>query len=492
MFLELKYKWTLKEGQDQDSFFLSNVMRNPSTANDDGSTYLQSARTPWRPLDEKLVPQEEGFTDEELLSKLKGGYGAAAAKLYLNSAVWLRVQSDGDDSKVVDMVPACFEDDAQSGSSGGVGSMLMAEMGKEICGESFPLMKFDTQGSEGQNVEFNFSVEDLDKMCETPRSVSLYPKSAIVSDPRWNFAPEYWYNAGATLSEDVWLDNCQRQQGDGDIFMATSDQGYLQSKYELAFLPRITRMVPSNGAQIIGNMASLKTTPRVSLPGSFNDTVNKSYMWRMFDPIDEDYEAFRDLPFMSAGRGVKVNPYSDSTNVIMAAFANTPVDWRMSSTNNLEDLLSLNATDFNKKYAYCAYADESAYKVAWDELTLLAGEFMDRMRNSPKLDWTENWIDFDWFGDSTKLWGHEFQNARFWGVDKRFLYGFWSDCFAANQQLFLVFVRAEPIMMGGGSINHVPPQLGARAVALVWRDPSMPREPNAPHKTRVLFYRQFE
>ena len=51
-------------------------------------------------------------------------------------------------------------------------------------------------------------------------------------------------------------------------------------------------------------------------------------------------------------------------------------------------------------------------------------------------------------------------------------------------------------MMGGGSARATPPQLGARAVALVWRDPTktaadVSGQPR-PHRTRVLFYRQFD
>ena len=86
----------------------------------------------------------------------------------------------------------------------------------------------------------------------------------------------------------------------------------------------------------------------------------------------------------------------------------------------------------------------------------------------------------------------ETQQVKFWGVDKKFLYGFWKDCFAVKQQLFLVFVRTEPMMMGSGSTTLSPPQLGGRAMALVWRDPAKTGDDEIPHKTRVLFYRQFE
>ena len=502
VFLELEYNW-VKPGNagDTDQYFKGNIANNPGAVNKLGQPNLTSAHTDWRPLDAEGKPVDDGFDDDSLLSKLKGGYSASPATLYFNAAVWLRVKSSGDGERVVDMVPACFEDDKQSGGSsgGGASAQLMSEIGKEICGRTYPLFRFDTEGGKGNSIEFSFSVEELDKMSETPKTVTLYPGAAIVADPRWNFAPEYWYSLGGTLSEDAWLKNCHRDQGDGDIFMATSDQGYLQSIYELAFLPRFKSLVASNGgAQLIGSLTSLERASADGIAQNFGGIPNSGYMWRMFDPMDDDEDAFDKLPFASIGRGMRVNPYSDSTNVIMAAFANTPASWRVASTNNEEELESLSAADYNKKYAYCAYADDESRKVKWADMKELAGRFMDRIRASSSgaaaYDWSKVWDDLDWFGDEKELWGVSFssQNTRFWGADKRFLYGYWRDCFAAEQQLFLVFVRAEPLMMGGGEIGQTPPQLGARAVALVWRDPKAPADASAPHKTRVLFYRQFE
>lgn len=499
LFLELKYRWERRNdmAMSDDEYVLSNVMRNPGSQNSDGTKYLQYAKSMWRPLNSRGEPEPEdgAFSQDNLLSKFMSGYGASAGTVYFNSAVYLRVKSDGDNQKVVDMVPACFEDDVQIGSSGGSGiaGQLMSEIGKQLAGAPYPVLKFDTAGGPGQNVEIVFSVEKLNEFAESPKRVTLYPKSAIVSDPRWNFAPEYWYSMQESLTEESWLKNCHRDEGDGDIFMATSDQGYLQSKYELAFLPRVKNFAPSSGAMIGGSMSSLNNAGRSHIAQSFTDTLNHSYMWKMFDPIDEDYDEFRRFPFANIGSGMKVNPYSDSTNVIISAFANTPVDWRMASTNNTMVLEEMSAADFNKKYAYCAYAEDEANKVTWEELKEFAGTFMDKMRSGDRtLNWSDGWVDLDWFGNETSLWGKELDNAKFWGVDKRYLYGYWSDCFAAEQQLFLIFVRSEPLMMGGGSINHVPPQLGARAVALVWRDPSMPKDSSAPHKTRILFYRHFD
>jgi hypothetical protein len=103
-----------------------------------------------------------------------------------------------------------------------------------------------------------------------------------------------------------------------------------------------------------------------------------------------------------------------------------------------------------------------------------------------------SWRETD-SGDGARLCGIDLKSdLKFWDVDKKYLYGFWKECFAAKQQLFLVFVRAEPMMMGSGAAGHTPPQLGGRAMALVWRDPKRTKNNNTPHKTRVLFYRQFD
>lgn len=54
------------------------------------------------------------------------------------------------------------------------------------------------------------------------------------------------------------------------------------------------------------------------------------------------------------------------------------------------------------------------------------------------------------------------------------------------------------MMMGSDSMDRIPPQLGTRAVALVWRDAHPPLDAEmrqiqgAPHRTRVLFYRQLD
>ena len=189
----------------------------------------------------------------------------------------------------------------------------------------------------------------------------------------------------------------------------------------------------------------------------------------------------------------------------MAAFANTPVDWRHASTNTMDgatDYASMSVADFNKKYAWNEYSESG--KFAWEDLQKVAGHFMWRMRAAGNRSWKSVWNDIDWYGLCSD--GKVFTNGggqdmqitgntdEIWDVDRKFLYGFWRDCFDAKQQLFLVFVRAEPLMLGGGTADQMPPQLGARAVALVWRSPSTSGSTTSgyPHRTRILFYRPLD
>ena len=123
---------------------------------------------------------------------------------------------------------------------------------------------------------------------------------------------------------------------------------------------------------------------------------------------------------------------------------------------------------------------------------------MDRVRASGNAGWKSVWNDLGWYNDGegeflgVKTTGN---TDEMWDADRKFLYGFWRDCFDAKQQLFLIFVRAEPLLLGGGTADQLPPQLGARAVALVWRDPATATsgtENGYPHRTRLLFYKPLD
>ena len=440
------------------------------------------------------------FADNTLSDKINAN-PSWSKKVFLNVAVWLRIKDS--DGKIVDLVPASIADDSSQNSINDPTIGILLRGSQALDGSQWPLLKF------GTGVEFDFGIAGIKNLEDSADPISISPAALMVPDPRHNHIPENWYaESGGSITKAKWLETnlVGGNDRDGDIFMATSDAGYLQSVYELAFLPRFTDLVT------VGNYGNSGTynIPQNNWNGNqyaadAGHTLNEKFMWRTYDPIVENEAAFENLPFTSEGTGMKVNPYSDSTNVLMAAFANTPVDWRHASTNTMDgatDYASMSVADFNKKYAWNEYSESG--KFAWEDLQKVAGHFMWRMRAAGNRSWKSVWNDIDWYGLCSD--GKVFTNGggqdmqitgntdEIWDVDRKFLYGFWRDCFDAKQQLFLVFVRAEPLMLGGGTADQMPPQLGARAVALVWRSPSTSGSTTSgyPHRTRILFYRPLD
>jgi len=436
-------------------------------------------------------------TDFEDPNKLKDIVtGKKPVVVWLNAAVWLLVKN-GDD--VVDMVPACLFDDKNLNNVPGANMILQNNKFRQSLGETYPIFRFDT------GVKFEFSIKGLNALADESKVVKLTPEAAIVADPRFNYAPESWFSVGGNFEPDLWLKNNQtgKDGRDSDIFMATSDAGYMQSKYELAMLPQFTSLKTYGTTKEVGNLQSMAAYNEKTIPSSFDKAVNHDFMWRTYDPFDIDEDAFDELPWTSEGTGFKVNPYSDNRNVLMAAFANTPMDWKRASTNvvhipGVEYFSSLSAAKFNEKYAWNAYTKSESSKMSWTVLEKIADNYMAIIKANGQKDqnlgWTDAWQEMDWFGNDSSFCDVPLDEDTdsIWLADRKFFYGYWRDCFAAKQQLYMVFVRAEPMMMGGDSGALAPPQLSARAMALVWRDPCRVRDDKYPHQTRILFYRQFE
>ena len=164
-----------------------------------------------------------------------------------------------------------------------------------------------------------------------------------------------------------------------------------------------------------------------------------------------------------------------------------------------------------KQFCFNDYSGSEA-PLAWDQLKEIASQL--RLAFSRGQGWdndllgksstaTDQWNK--WWSDKNSFFGlalSSFENP-IHDVDRKFLYSFWKGCFGDRQQLFLIFVRAEPTSMGAGIGDRSPSQLGARAVALVWREPvasittggsgkSSGSSTVQPHRMRILFYHQFE
>ena len=527
-FLQVVKQWTQTRSQDPNT---GAITYSPASAGDNAIvlTGVDGSKTYCG-----LLPLKRNGEVDNSFSTVAGI--TAGNSIRLRMAIWLRVKNG--DGKTVDLVPACLGDDKTFLGVDNYSSMGPA--GCDDLGATYPLMLFN-------GPQITFSVAGLDGLATSPESVTFTPKTVMCPDPRWNWAPEHWYASDSALTSSSWLDEVKTfrradQGRDQDVFMAASDAGYLQSIYELAFLPRVTKKRNEDRDEWHDHNFDGTNVGEFDAPGdgrtawatSANDVRNAAFMWRTYNPYDRtttvegERDVFESFGVVNEGNGVKVNPYSDDTNVVMAAFANTPFDWWAASTNRtssygyISQSDRLNVKEFNKKYAFSAISGNSNAKFAWKDLKRVAQNFIVRLREGLRNDSDFSWEDaYDWLdwsgnishpGDAAVDYfctprsgssGYDVdqldsETDNLWGVDRKFLYGYWRECFAPKQQLFLIFVRAEPSMMGGGAVGKTPPALGARAVALVWRDPN-PTETDCgvsnqprPHRTRVLFYRQFE
>ena len=424
----------------------------------------------------------------------------ASVELTPRVALWLRVKNGNGNYNTTDLVPAgVFEDDAFLGNQPYVDAA-------DYLGR-FPLMVFSASSS------FKVGKADLEAAVSSPVEFTFGPNCLVCADPRFNWAPENWYAPAGSLSKQFWLDEAKKlaredngQGHDCDIFLATSDAGYMQSVYELAMLPRLTPLANGGTSSDRGNLQQIDGTWS-DYANAAGQELNRDYMWTSYHPYDingvNDAQAFRDLGIVNEGGGFKVSPFSDSTNVVMAVFANTPCDWWAAATNtesrsgkipHIDKNDRLDAKEFNKAYALCEMNADA--KLEWFDAEAIAQRFiyeMARRRDDNTVDWCNVYDGLGWDEeDFCGVNGFQIGGAEPSDVDRKFLYGYWRECFAVKQQLFLVFVRAEPMMTGGGALGQTPPQLGSRAVALVWRDPTASNDNNTPHRTRVLFYRQFD
>lgn len=473
------------------------------------SEKMTAAHCNMPPLNADGTPDTDVSTDAKFMDVLKG----SGKTITLNFAVWIGIKNN--EGKYVDLVPACLKDDDDLNNSKNF--QFMGPTGNNIAGRPYPLLRFET------GVSLDLSITSLNESSTSNPdgiAVSLSPSQIVVSDPRYNHIPEDWYEPEWDMTADNWIENDVHKKTP-DLFMNTSDQGYLQSPYELAFLPRLTNMRSFGANQHVGDFAAPDDGRTKLSNGQKGEgqALHNNLMWKTYDPLDVDRESFETLGFTANATGIKVNPYSSNTNVIMAAFANTPLDWRCASTNDTgygEEIVKMKASDFNAKYAWNEYS--SGAKIKYADLVKVAGAFMNKISNDrsdtstytetrmkdymlSQSDWKQAWCEMGWSSDTEEtLAGVRLEGTDpIWEIDRKFLYGYWRECFESRQQLFLVFVRAEPTMMGGGTLNSIPPQLGGRAVALVWRDPTATPESEVrggvhgyPHRTRILFYKTLE
>ena len=393
--------------------------------------------------------------------------------------VWARIYTGGD---TVDLVPACWKDDKSP-------SEIIMEDARGTT--HYPMLRF--RGVDPDATGVTLANDTL----SGNGAVDFYPKAYIADDPRFNFAPENFEALGSQDSpfDQLWLTRARtssaRGDRDGDIFMATSDAGYLQSAYELSYILQVEPDGDGFGA-VDGS----------GYNGRAGSMPAKNAMWRTYSQYDNgsssgeiDY-----LDIINGSRGFRVSPYTQSKDIMLAALANSPLDWWSASTNETVNSKVHNSAANAQKYSFSKMSG-ALVQLEHANLEAIAEKMIGAFRESNG-DWRQEFDRLGWDGDLDTLCGVTLDNGvKLHSVDRKFLHGFWKESIANRQQLFLVFVRAEPMMMGGGGLGQTPPQLGARAVALVWRDPTKTADDVSglntsggprPHRTRILFYRQFD
>ena len=471
----------------------------------------------------------------------------------MQTALWIQIIDES--NTVVDMVPATPDDNIVWLDK------TTANIEYSMGGDGAPLL--------------NFIADWPVKIDETLASVfannANFPWKALYAvDPRFNHAPEDWFarTDSHTGLKDKWCEALGavgtsshvfgKDGRDRDVFMFVSDQEYLQDIGELQFLPAL--------ADGFNGSANPPTAPNfapgyqaANAQGGFNNRIIDGplpqdldskfkaggWMWRTFssyptvqggavDPIYALPYGDKKYRIVSNANGFKLNPYSDDGRVLAAALAGTPFDYYVASTNDNQQTVrnavfqSITPATMQSTYSF---GDTSAARIDPDNMLAFFDVIREAFAASAQQggsDWAAAWNDLEWqcvehqdeFNDNNKHLlddSLELTGSVLHGVDRKFLSSFWRECFENRQQLFLIFVRAEPQSAAGGTIGRNMPssQLGGRAVALVWRDPAVPtyvksgqrlkrnqltnaevtmdnREQAAPHRTRILFYHQFE
>ncbi len=437
-----------------------------------------------------------------------------SAGLKLNLAFWFRIV-DGD-GKTVDLVPATLADDETYNNFKSLYDEEDEDIIEVCCGRGEPVLPMSSSplltAVDLETFKANIDVETPGKADDEP---TFNEFQIFCADPRFNFAPEDWYTTDS-MNWSSWLSQaknaCNGENGKPrDLFQFVSDCGYLQSMGELQFLPvtarnqrQAFRSYPARGTSTGFDCDYLKGAGKYNgaFASDISNIANKDYVWRThwaFGPYADWASDRTRSPYMwgilDTRDGAVVTPYSASDDLLMAGLANTPYDWRVAG---LAQDGEFTASDIGK-YCFNGYSGSEA-PFPWQDLCDVAAGMRESFLEG------EGWsTDLGGNRSTSDTWNNYwYKEGEFFGtsndeiddVDRRYLYSYWKNCFGDRQQLFLVFVRAEPSVLGG-STGRTPAQMGARAVALVWREPVSSLGESSgggvqAHRMRILFYHQFE
>lgn len=333
----------------------------------------------------------EGSADQTLLAKKdmeEADFDAAFAKYTIRPCLvtWARVIDCKDSTKTVDIVPASFEDDKAFNGIDNVDVMgipVMKAYGNKAplsrgSSPELPIMRFPG------TLSFTYVNARKVEPPTTGADNTWVVKSCYAVDPRYNWAPENWWfdtsddnPTGQKWYDAVFGDNpeddnsilnmlVKNEFGDdydrgdraNDPFLFVSNLGYLQSVGELAFLPHLSDLNGSeNGTPrpVLGDRVHSVGSDPVGdrydgiprMRADFNDPEKEKTMpcalaaWKSYqnyrtNPKANTFEFGANLyrrGIVNGSQGFYVNPYTQSEEVMLAALANSPLNYWVAGKN---------------------------------------------------------------------------------------------------------------------------------------------------------------
>ena len=361
----------------------------PTQTNPQGTETLRETKyqIALRPFDENgnavvpLAADENGELSEAAFDALSAKW---VVRPYL--VTWARITRDhvfpGNAGKVftVDMVPATYEDDKAFNDVDNTNfdianfnlllgnSRIANDPANPSPQKAMPIMRFPS--------DMTFHYSDA-KDAATSGTTKQVPdkdwtfKACDAADPRFNWAPEnWWFDSSADPSGQRWhdavfvnggtsgkgiLDDLVQAEYDGavsgrgdranDPFLFVSSLGYLQSVGELAFLPHLSDMHESNVPDCILGDSKQDVESSYHAGGLYDGKERKigeastmpcalaawkSYQNYRTNPTPNTFEFGANLyrrGIVNDSQGFYVNPYTQSQEIMLAALANTPLDY---------------------------------------------------------------------------------------------------------------------------------------------------------------------
>ena len=266
---------------------------------------------------------------------------------------WTRVK-DGE-GKTVDMVPATYQDDALNGISNEDAPPVVSEVLGNDNDDNLPILHFPSK----------MILKYTDASASTPPAENewLY-KSCYAVDPRYNWAPEnWWFSEEDSPTVKKWYEAVFKEGGILDMlvknefgvitgnprgdrardpFLFVSNNGYLQSIGELAFLPHVSEIDNTTESGFALHTA-YNGDLRIAKGDNYDDLKTMPCAraaWRSYQTYRTNPNAFEfganlyRRGLVNAPQGFYVNPFTQEREVMLAAVAQTPLNYWVTGTNN--------------------------------------------------------------------------------------------------------------------------------------------------------------